>query len=94
MVEADSEYRAQHDLARAPAMLDEAEHSMQTLVPPAHFAFGSLNAERAPVAREEGATALAIRWINRASRLTNGRRGGGKPRLAVSAHIAHAPGFH
>ena len=47
-------YLEQHDLARATAALDEAEPAMHSLLPPGHFAFALLSAERALVARARG----------------------------------------
>jgi tetratricopeptide (TPR) repeat protein len=71
-------YRAQHDPARATRMLDEAEPSMRALLPAGHFAFGSLAAERALVAREQGDLAAALVFINQAIAIDRQAEKGGK----------------
>jgi hypothetical protein len=45
---------AQHDPARATAVLDEAAPAMRKLLPPGHFALAILSAERALIARDRG----------------------------------------
>jgi tetratricopeptide (TPR) repeat protein len=64
-------YRAQHDLHRATQMLDEAEQSMRVLLPPGHFAFAFLAAERALIARDQGETTAARAFIDRAIQIDN-----------------------
>jgi len=59
-------YRARHDLTHAVAELDEAEAGMRKLLPPGHFAFGVLTAERALVARDQGDLAAAQTQIDAA----------------------------
>ncbi len=59
-------YREQHDPARAARMLDEAEAPMRQLLPAGHFAFASLAAERALIAREQGDLPRALDLINEA----------------------------
>jgi serine/threonine-protein kinase len=71
-------YRAQRDAVRATRMLDEAEPSMRALLPAGHFAFGSLAAERALVAREQGDFARALVFINQAMAIDQQAEKGGK----------------
>jgi tetratricopeptide (TPR) repeat protein len=71
-------YRARHDLDRATRMLDEAEPSMRTLLPAGHFAFGSLAAERALLARERGDFPGALGFIDRAIEIDTQAEKGGK----------------
>jgi tetratricopeptide (TPR) repeat protein len=59
-------YRARGDFPRAIAMLDEAETGMRTLLPPGHYAFGSVTAERALVARDQGDLSTARAQIDTA----------------------------
>lgn len=60
---------ADHDVARATAALDEADAAMRKHLPPQHFAFGILSAERALVARERGDLATARARIEDALRI-------------------------
>jgi tetratricopeptide (TPR) repeat protein len=62
-------YSAQHDLARATAMLDDAEPAMHKLLPAGHFAFGALAAERAQIARRRGDLPRALEYIDEAIRI-------------------------
>ena len=71
-------YRARHDFDRATKMLDEAEPSMRALLPAGHFAFGSLAAERALVARERGDFPDALGFINQAIEIDTQAEKGGK----------------
>ena len=71
-------YRARHDFDRATKMLDEAEPSMRALLPAGHFAFGSLAAERALVARERGDFPDALGFINQAIEIDMQAEKGGK----------------
>jgi tetratricopeptide (TPR) repeat protein len=71
-------YRAQHDARHAARMLDEAEPSMHALLPAGHFAFGSLAAERALLAREQGDMATALVFINQAIAIDQEAKNGGK----------------
>jgi serine/threonine-protein kinase len=59
-------YREQHDLSRATQMLEEAEASMRQLLPPGHYAFANIPAERALIAGERGEFATALTLIDRA----------------------------
>jgi tetratricopeptide (TPR) repeat protein len=59
-------YRERHDLTQATRVLDDAEASMHQLLPPGHFAFASVAAERALVARERGDFSGALGFINQA----------------------------
>lgn len=70
-------YRAQHELARAAQMLDEAEQSMRTLLPPGHFAFGAVAAERALIAQQQGDPVEALKFVNQAIQIVEqaGRQG-------------------
>jgi len=73
-------YRARHDLVRAAGILDEAETGMRKLLPPGHYAFGVLTAERALIARDQGDLATARTRIDAAVQLEeqaarNGRAG-------------------
>lgn len=62
-------YRARGDFTRAAAMLDEAEAGMRSLLPPGHFAFGSVIAERALIARDRGDLPTAQAQIDAAVEL-------------------------
>jgi tetratricopeptide (TPR) repeat protein len=70
-------YREKHDSARAARMLDEAEVPMRQLLPPGHFAFASLAAERALLASEQEDFPRALELINQALEITEeaGRHG-------------------
>ena len=59
-------YRARGDFPRATAILDETETGMHTLLPPGHYAFGSLIAERALIARDSGDLVTARSQIDAA----------------------------
>lgn len=59
-------YRAQHRFGEATQMLDEARVSMQKLLPPGHFAFSALAAERALTAQAQGDLPRALQSINEA----------------------------
>ncbi len=60
---------AQHNLARAAAVLDEAEPLMRKLLPPGHLTFALLSAERAVVARERGDLQVARAQVDDAIRV-------------------------
>jgi eukaryotic-like serine/threonine-protein kinase len=60
---------AQHDVARATAALDEADAVMRRLLPPGHFLFAVLSAERALVARERHDLPDARKLIDDAIRI-------------------------
>jgi serine/threonine-protein kinase len=62
-------YRAQHDYARAAAMLDEVEPRLRKALPPGHYAFASLARERALVAQQRGDSARALEFANQAIEL-------------------------
>jgi serine/threonine protein kinase/tetratricopeptide (TPR) repeat protein len=53
---------SQHKLAQASELLSELEPQMRQHLPPAHYAFASLAAERSKIAREEGDLALALQF--------------------------------
>jgi tetratricopeptide (TPR) repeat protein len=57
-------YRAEHDYARASAMLDEVEPRLRKALPPGHYTFGSLALERARIAQGPGDTGRALDYIN------------------------------
>jgi eukaryotic-like serine/threonine-protein kinase len=62
-------YRARRDFVRAAAMLDAADAGMRRLLPPGHYAFGALTAERALIARDQGDPATAQTQIDAAVQL-------------------------
>lgn len=70
-------YRARHDPVSATRMLDEAERSMRTLLPPGHFAFGAVTAERALIAQQQGDPVGALKFVNQAIQIDEqaGRQG-------------------
>jgi serine/threonine-protein kinase len=70
--------RARGDFPHAAAMLDEAETGMRTLLPPGHYAFGALIAERALIARDQGDLATAREQIDAAVALDEQAALGGK----------------
>jgi eukaryotic-like serine/threonine-protein kinase len=59
-------YRAQHDLPHAQQILGEAEHAMQQLLPPGHFAFAGIATERALILQQRGDLPGARRSIDEA----------------------------
>ena len=59
-------YRVRHDFARATRTLDEAESAYRALLPAGHFAFGTLAAERALIARQQGDLEGALKHIQEA----------------------------
>ncbi len=59
-------YRGQHKLEQATRMLDEAQASMQKLLPPGHFAFSALATERALTAQAQGDVPQALKLIEQA----------------------------
>jgi serine/threonine-protein kinase len=59
-------YRAQHDYARATAMLDKVEPRLRQALPAGHYAFGALALERSIIAQEQGDGARALELINQA----------------------------
>jgi len=81
-------YRAQHNYARATAVLDEVEPRLHRALPPSHYAFGSLALERALIAKEQGDTERAVAFINDGINLLNtsakvGKAGGAKSAVAA-----------
>lgn len=81
-------YRQQGDLARAAAMLAEAEPRYRKLLPPGHSAFGSVFMEQALLAQAGGDTAAALQLIDRAYVMaeTTRKSGGGAdyaPRVLI-----------
>ncbi|HET7757023.1 MAG TPA: serine/threonine-protein kinase, partial [Steroidobacteraceae bacterium] len=62
-------YRARHDDRRAVQMLDEVEPRLQRALPPGHFAFAALAAERSLVAQQEGDGRRALELANLAVRI-------------------------
>jgi tetratricopeptide (TPR) repeat protein len=62
-------YRAQRDLARSLAMLDEVEPRLRSALPPGHYAFGALASERSQTLELEGDTARALDLANLAIRI-------------------------
>ena len=59
-------YRAQHDVPRAQAALDEVEPRLRKALPPGHYAFAAVMADRAMLELERGDTAKALRLVNQA----------------------------
>lgn len=59
-------YGTQGKFTEAARMLDDAEHAMQKLLPPGHYAFSSLAMERALLAQRQGQTDAALQFINQA----------------------------
>jgi tetratricopeptide (TPR) repeat protein len=58
--------RVQHNTSQASALLSELEPLMRKKLPPGHYAFASLSAQRATVALAEGDLALALKFSNEA----------------------------
>jgi serine/threonine-protein kinase len=54
-------YRAQHDVPRGEAALDEVEPRLRKALPPGHYAFAAVIADRAMLELERGDTATALR---------------------------------
>ena len=71
-------YLAQRDLQHADAALDEAEPLMRKLLPPGHYVFAVLSAERALIARERHDFDDSRRLIDEAIRIAEqqSQRGG------------------
>ncbi|HWZ82723.1 MAG TPA: serine/threonine-protein kinase [Terriglobales bacterium] len=59
-------YRDQHDVPRAEAALDEVEPRLRKALPPGHYAFAAVIADRAMLELERGKTAQALRLVNQA----------------------------
>lgn len=59
-------YLAEHDLARASAMLTEVQPRLRQSLPPGHYAFASLASERAMIAAEKGNVPAAVELLNQA----------------------------
>src|SRR5262249_2960876 len=57
-------YRDQHDLQRAEATLDEVEPRLRKALPPGHYAFASVMADRAMLELERGNTDKALRLVD------------------------------
>jgi tetratricopeptide (TPR) repeat protein len=74
-------YRAQHDLARAESMLDQAEPRMRKAFPPGHYGFVSITTERALIAMDKHALPTALELIDEAiaavQASVNAGKGGG-----------------
>jgi eukaryotic-like serine/threonine-protein kinase len=74
-------YRAQHDLARAESMLDQAEPIMRKSFPAGHYGFASISTERALIAMEKHDPSTALRLIDEAiatiQASVNAGKGGG-----------------
>jgi hypothetical protein len=58
--------RVQHNTSQASALLSELEPLMRKKLPPGHYSFASLSAQRATVALAEGDLALALKFSNEA----------------------------
>jgi eukaryotic-like serine/threonine-protein kinase len=56
----------QHKFTEASALLSEVEPMMRKHLPPTHYAFANLAADRSAIAMGEGDTALALKQINEA----------------------------
>jgi eukaryotic-like serine/threonine-protein kinase len=71
-------YVARHDSARATTALNDAEPAMRTLLPPGHYWFAMLAAERALVARERNDLPAARALLDDAVRIAEqaSQRGG------------------
>jgi len=59
-------YRDQHDFTRAAAMLDEVEPRLRRNLPAGHYAFGSLDSERALIALARGDVRTAMELADQA----------------------------
>ena len=57
-------YRAQHDVQRAEATLDEVEPRLRKALPPGHYAFAAVIADRAMLELERGDTAKALQLVD------------------------------
>lgn len=57
---------AQHKFTEASALLSEVEPMMRKHLPPTHYAFANLAADRSAIALGEGDTALALKLANQA----------------------------
>jgi tetratricopeptide (TPR) repeat protein len=62
-------YRAQDDIARSLAKLDEVEPRLQSALPPGHPAFAGLASERSQTLELKGDTTRALDLANRAIRI-------------------------
>jgi serine/threonine protein kinase/tetratricopeptide (TPR) repeat protein len=62
-------YRAQHDLVRSLAKLDEVEPRLQNALPPGHLAFAALASDRSQIFELAGDTARALDLANLAIRI-------------------------
>jgi eukaryotic-like serine/threonine-protein kinase len=95
-------YRAQHDLARAESMLNEVEPRMLKALPPGHYGFASISAERGLIAMEKHDLPAALQLMDRSiatiqASLKSGH-GGGRLlpvyyayRSAIDLALGHAP---
>jgi serine/threonine protein kinase len=78
---------AQHKFTAASALLSEVEPLMRKHLPPTHYAFANLAADRSAIAMGEGDTALALKLANQAVEI-------GEVGLKASGQGAFAfPGF-
>jgi serine/threonine protein kinase/lipopolysaccharide biosynthesis regulator YciM len=59
-------YRDEGDLARSEAMLEQVEPRLSRSLPPGHYAFAILNAEKAQNASRRGAVSAAMRFADEA----------------------------
>jgi tetratricopeptide (TPR) repeat protein len=71
-------YRAQHDYARATAVLDEVEPRLRKALPPGHYAFASLAKERALIAEQLGDPTRALELANQAIEMVEAEMKQGK----------------
>ena len=93
-------YRQRGELERAAAMLDEVEPRMRRVLPPEHYAFGGLLAERALLALAQRDAVAASELIDQAYVIAESARLGGgaadyAARLLIRrAEIRNAAGRH
>jgi serine/threonine-protein kinase len=59
-------YRAQHDYARAVAMLDQVEPRLRKALPAGHYAFAILTSERSLISQQQGDSRRALELANAA----------------------------
>lgn len=62
-------YRAQHRPTDSLRLLDEAQTAMQKLLPPGHFAFAAVAAERALALEQQGSLEEAMNFIDQAMQI-------------------------
>lgn len=80
-------YLARHELHRASAMLAEVDPRLRQSLPPGHYAFASLAAERAMIASESGDVPAALQFANQAVEILEAAiKSGGEGAF-------HLPGF-